>query len=65
MPTERADRKAPGKDATPKWTLVIPNKFVKLVSIRQDANYNMSLLKRIIFIKVQIPAVIETTVLKY
>ena len=33
MPTERADRKAPGKDATPKWTLVIPNKFVKLVII--------------------------------
>ena len=33
MPTERADRKAPGKDATPKWALVIPNKFVKLVII--------------------------------
>ena len=31
MPMERADRKAPGKDATPKWSEVIPNTLVKLV----------------------------------
>ena len=31
MPMEPADRKAPGKDATPKWSEVISNTLVKLV----------------------------------
>ena len=31
IPTEHADRKAPGKAATSKWNKVIPNTFVKFV----------------------------------
>ena len=31
IPMEHADKKAPGKDATPKWSEVIPNTLVKLV----------------------------------